>query len=216
MTERLHFPFSLLCIGEGNSNPLQSSCLENPRDGGAWWAAVYGSNRVRHDWSDLAVAVKYPHLSAYMNHVWINMTCWFTQSKNWEDVQAQVGDSHEQGRRKKSSDTTKKVQRFGLHLIILKLICPKLSSLLNSLFCPHHTTCGILVPWPGIKPRLSAVRTRNPDHWATRKFPTSFFHMPSLSQLWRAPDQNLGDTSISFLSDALHIYFHSQSSWLCL
>ena len=41
-TEQLHFHFSLLCIGEGNGNPLQCSCLENPRDGGAWWAAVYG------------------------------------------------------------------------------------------------------------------------------------------------------------------------------
>ena len=41
-TERLHFHFSLLCIGEGNGNPLQCSCLENPRDGGAWWAVVYG------------------------------------------------------------------------------------------------------------------------------------------------------------------------------
>ena len=42
MTERLHFHFSLSCIGEGNGNPLQCSCLENPRDRGAWWAAVYG------------------------------------------------------------------------------------------------------------------------------------------------------------------------------
>ena len=42
MTERLHFHFSLSCIGKGNGNPLQCSCLENPRDGGAWWAAVYG------------------------------------------------------------------------------------------------------------------------------------------------------------------------------
>ena len=42
MTERIHFHFSLSCIGEGNGNPLQCSCLENPRDGGAWWAAVYG------------------------------------------------------------------------------------------------------------------------------------------------------------------------------
>ena len=42
MTERLHFPFSLLCTEEGNGNPLQCSCLENPRDGRAWWAAVYG------------------------------------------------------------------------------------------------------------------------------------------------------------------------------
>ena len=41
-TERLHFHFSLSCIGEGNGNPLQYSCLENPRDRGAWWAAVYG------------------------------------------------------------------------------------------------------------------------------------------------------------------------------
>ena len=41
-TERLHFIFSLSCIGEGNVNPLQCSCLENPRDGGAWWSAVYG------------------------------------------------------------------------------------------------------------------------------------------------------------------------------
>ena len=40
--EQLHFHFSLSCIGEGNGNPLQCSCLENPRDSGAWWAAVYG------------------------------------------------------------------------------------------------------------------------------------------------------------------------------
>ena len=41
-TERLHFHSSLSCIGEGNGNPLQCSCLENPRDRGAWRAAVYG------------------------------------------------------------------------------------------------------------------------------------------------------------------------------
>ena len=40
-TEQLHFHFSLSCIGEGNGNPFQCSCLENPRDSGAWWAAVY-------------------------------------------------------------------------------------------------------------------------------------------------------------------------------
>ena len=40
--ERLHFHFSLSCTGEGNGNPLQCSCLENPRDGGAWWAALHG------------------------------------------------------------------------------------------------------------------------------------------------------------------------------
>ena len=42
MTERLYFHFSRSCIGEANGNPLQCSCLENPRDGGAWWAAVSG------------------------------------------------------------------------------------------------------------------------------------------------------------------------------
>ena len=41
-TEQLHFHFSLSCIGEGNGNPLQCSCLENPRDGGACWAAISG------------------------------------------------------------------------------------------------------------------------------------------------------------------------------
>ena len=44
MTERLYFHFSLSCIGEGNGNPLQCSCLENPRDGGAWWAAITESD----------------------------------------------------------------------------------------------------------------------------------------------------------------------------
>ena len=50
MTELLHFHFSLSCIGEGNGNPLQRSCLENPRDGGAWWAAIYG---VVQSWTQL-------------------------------------------------------------------------------------------------------------------------------------------------------------------
>ena len=45
--ERLHFHFSLSCTGEGNGNPLQCSCLENPWDGGAWWAAVYGVTQSR-------------------------------------------------------------------------------------------------------------------------------------------------------------------------
>ena len=49
-TVQLHFHFSLSCIGEGNGNPLQCSCLENPRDGGAWWAAVYG---VAQSWTRL-------------------------------------------------------------------------------------------------------------------------------------------------------------------
>ena len=49
-TEQLHFHFSLSCIGEGNDNPLQCSCLENPRDKGAWWEAIYG---VAQSWTRL-------------------------------------------------------------------------------------------------------------------------------------------------------------------
>ena len=50
MTEQLHFHFSLSCIREGNGNPLQCSCLENPRDGGAWWAAIHW---VAQSWTQL-------------------------------------------------------------------------------------------------------------------------------------------------------------------
>ena len=51
-TQRLHFHFSLSCIEEGNGNPLQCSCLENPKDGEAWWPAVYGvaQSRTRLKW----------------------------------------------------------------------------------------------------------------------------------------------------------------------
>ena len=49
-TEQLHFHFSLSCIGEGNGNSLQCSCLENPRDSEAWWAAIYG---VAQSWTRL-------------------------------------------------------------------------------------------------------------------------------------------------------------------
>ena len=55
-TERLPFHFSLSCIGEGNGNPLQCSCMENPSDGGAWWVRSMRSHRVGHDRSNSAAA----------------------------------------------------------------------------------------------------------------------------------------------------------------
>ena len=63
-TERLHFHFSLSCIGEGNANPLQCSCLENPRDGRAWWAAVYGvaQSRTRLKRLSSSSSSRYPSL----------------------------------------------------------------------------------------------------------------------------------------------------------
>ena len=67
MAERLHFDFSLSCIGEGNGNPLQYSCLENPRDGGAWWAAIYGvaqsRTRLKRLSSSLLEKAMAPHSS---------------------------------------------------------------------------------------------------------------------------------------------------------
>ena len=65
-TARLHFHFSLSCIGEGNGNPLQCSCLENPGDGGAWWAAGYG---VEQSWTwlkRLSSSSSSPHGSVYI------------------------------------------------------------------------------------------------------------------------------------------------------
>ena len=53
-TEQLHFHFSLSCIGEGNGNPFQCSCPENPRAGGTWWSPSMGLHRVGHDGSNLA------------------------------------------------------------------------------------------------------------------------------------------------------------------
>ena len=62
MTERLQFHFSLFCIGEGNGNPLQCSCLENPGDRGAWWAAVYGVAQSRTRLKRLSsIRVSLPH-----------------------------------------------------------------------------------------------------------------------------------------------------------
>ena len=66
MTERLHFHFSLSCIGEGNGNPLQCSCLENPRDGGAWWAAIYGVAQSR---------TQLKRLSSSSNRGWTVLLC---------------------------------------------------------------------------------------------------------------------------------------------
>ena len=69
MTERLHFHFSLSCIGEGNGNPLQCSCLENPRDGGAWWAAIYGVAQSRTRLKQLGSSSNtvWRHFDPYLN-----------------------------------------------------------------------------------------------------------------------------------------------------
>ena len=66
MTERLHFHFSLSWIGEGNGNPLQCSCLENPRDRGAWWSAVHGVAKSRTQLSDFTFTFHFHALEKEM------------------------------------------------------------------------------------------------------------------------------------------------------
>ena len=84
-TERLHFHFSLSCIGEGNGNPLQCSCLENPRDGGVCWAAIYGvaQNRIQLKW--LSSRLK----SSIVPDMWrlTNELNWKMQGNNTKDLQ---------------------------------------------------------------------------------------------------------------------------------
>ena len=65
-TERLHFDFSLSHIGEGNGNPIQCSCLENPRDGGAWWAAAHGVSKSRTRRSDFTLTFHFHTLEKEM------------------------------------------------------------------------------------------------------------------------------------------------------
>ena len=77
MTEQLHFHFSLSCIREGNGNPLQRSCLESPRDRGAWWAAVYGVAQSRTRLKRLSSSSNIP-LYTYTNshtHTYIYVVC---------------------------------------------------------------------------------------------------------------------------------------------
>ena len=76
--EWLHFHFSVSCIGEGNGSPLQCSCLENPRDGGAWWAAVYGVTQGQTQLKGLSSSISSSsstplHLLAY-SHIFICLT----------------------------------------------------------------------------------------------------------------------------------------------
>ena len=87
-TEWLHFHFSLSCIGEGNGNPLQCSCLENPRDWGAWWAAVYGVTQSRtrlkrlSSSSILLFTISIPSFYAFVFLRVHSQFCWSTGRKN--------------------------------------------------------------------------------------------------------------------------------------
>ena len=81
-TERLHFHFSLSCIEEGNGNPLQCSCLENPMDTGAWWAAVYGVAQSRTRLKRLSSSRLYAQQwNCWV--IWQFYSCFFKKSLQW-------------------------------------------------------------------------------------------------------------------------------------
>ena len=89
-TEGLHFHFSLSCIGEENGNPLQCSCLENPRDGEPGRLPSMGSHRVGHNWSDLAAAAaagfsSTPLQPEDLGHVFLPLWAWISLSVALED-----------------------------------------------------------------------------------------------------------------------------------
>ena len=94
MTERLYFHFSLSCIGEGNGNPLQCSCLENPRDRGAWSAAIYGvaQSRTRLKWfsSSSSMTLDLVKLKAFLwgtEQVWSGYClCFWTNKSGVESL----------------------------------------------------------------------------------------------------------------------------------
>jgi len=87
-TERLHFHLSLSCIGEGNGNPLQCSCLENPRDGRAWRAAVYGVAQSRTRLKRLSSSSRWTRmfLSATSKYImWLLDTPKFSKYQSAQD-----------------------------------------------------------------------------------------------------------------------------------
>ena len=83
MTERVHFHFSLSCTGEGNGNPLQCSCLENPRDSGAWWAVVYGVAQSRTQLKRLSSSSSLQKLS-------VKDGIWSQVSKKYRQIRCQL------------------------------------------------------------------------------------------------------------------------------
>ena len=97
MTEQLYFDFSLSCIGEGNGNPLQYSCLENPRDGGAWWAAVYGVAQSRIQLKQLSSSSS-SRLQQYVNHEFPDVQAGFRKGRGTRDQIANIRWIMEEGR----------------------------------------------------------------------------------------------------------------------
>ena len=91
-TEWLHFHFSLSCIGEGNGNPLQCSCQENLRDGGAWWAAVYGAaqSRTRLKWLSSSSSSSFIMKATYILWEKVKIKTYSKKNENYLYMQHQI------------------------------------------------------------------------------------------------------------------------------
>ena len=118
-TEQLHFHFSLSCIGEGNGNPLQCSCLEKPRDGGAWWAAAYGvaqsQTRLKRLSSKLGKNsnVREQINKQIMAH--LNTIQWFFK-RNYFDIHNNINEFQNNYTEWKKPDQKKRVHVIRIHL----------------------------------------------------------------------------------------------------
>ena len=157
-TERLHFHFSLSCIGEGNGNSLQCSCLENPRDGGAWWAAVYG------------VAQRRTRLTRLSR----------SRSTGEKEIKTK-------NRLWKLSLCSSYFFFFFFSILMFfwcgpfcKVPTGFLTTLLSFyvLLCFGHKVCGVLGSWPGTVPAL----VDKVFHWTARKAPL-LFHFEIYSKI---------------------------------
>ena len=170
MTERLPFHFSLSCIGEGNGNPLLCSCLENPRDGGAWWTAIYGVAQSRTWLKRLSSSSSMLSRSKSLwpcpplrlissvqslSHVWLFATPWITAH------QASLSITN---------------YRSSLKLMSIKLVMPS----------SHLILCGHLLLLPPIPPSIRVFSSESTLHmrWQSIGVSASASVLPMNTQDW--------------------------------
>ena len=154
MTERLHFHFSLSCIGEGNGNLFLCSCLENPRDGGAWGAAVYG---VAQSWTRL----KWLSIASTRKLMLKNLQVRLQQGMNQELPDVQAGFRKGRGTRDQIVNIhwiMKKARDFQKNIYICFIYCIKafdcvcqntLWKILKEMGTPDHLNCLLYESYAG-------------------------------------------------------------------
>ena len=180
-TERLHFHFSLSCIGEGNGNPLQCSCLENPRDAGAWLAAVYGVAQSRTRLKRLSSSSSSQCMGCGFD-LWIRTIPW---RRKWQPTPVFLpGKSHGQRslagyspRGHKESDTTEPLNNNTYFTVLQEgsdeSVCIKLKRAPGQAGSPEWRSASLIIPTtlgPGPHP-CRLLGAWSPSHFL---FPHSF------------------------------------------